>query len=84
MLVGVISDTHNRIENVRKIISLFNKEKVGAVIHTGDITKAETLVCFQTLIALYMAYMEIMTGLRTAYREFAVNITLNLKNRLII
>ena len=57
MLVGVISDTHNRIENVRKIISLFNKEKVGAVIHTGDITKAETLSMFSDLnCPLYGVY----------------------------
>jgi uncharacterized protein len=49
MLVGVVSDTHNNIRNIKKIISLFNTEKVGLVIHTGDISKAETLKIFSNL-----------------------------------
>tara|TARA_B100000989_G_C19531444_1_gene470212 strand:- start:6356 stop:6847 length:492 start_codon:yes stop_codon:yes gene_type:complete len=49
MLIGVISDTHNNIKNIDKIISLFNNEKVDLVIHTGDITNAETLKKFSLL-----------------------------------
>jgi len=49
MLVGVVSDTHNNVKNIKNIIYLFNKEKVDLVIHTGDITKAETLKKFRTL-----------------------------------
>tara|TARA_A100001011_G_C14255151_1_gene819694 strand:- start:1039 stop:1530 length:492 start_codon:yes stop_codon:yes gene_type:complete len=49
MFIGVISDTHNNIKNIDKIISLFNKEKVDLVIHTGDVTKAETLRKFSLL-----------------------------------
>ena len=49
MFIGVISDTHNNIKNIDKIISLFNNEKVDLVIHTGDITKAETLKKFSLL-----------------------------------
>ena len=49
MLVGVVSDTHNRVGNVRNIISLFNSHKVELVIHTGDITKAQTLSYFSEL-----------------------------------
>ena len=49
MMIGVISDTHNNIKNIDKIISLFNNEKVDLVIHTGDITKAETLKRFSLL-----------------------------------
>ena len=51
MLVGVISDTHNNIKNIKKIICLFNEEQVGLVIHTGDISKAETLRNFSELDA---------------------------------
>ena len=49
MLVGVVSDTHNNIKNIKKIISLFNEEQVDLVIHTGDISKATTLEIFSDL-----------------------------------
>ena len=49
MFIGVISDTHNNVKNIDKIIRLFNDEKVDLVIHTGDITKAETLKKFNSL-----------------------------------
>jgi putative phosphoesterase len=51
MLVGVVSDTHNNIKNIKKIICLFNEEQVCLVIHTGDISKAETLRNFSELDA---------------------------------
>ena len=49
MLVGVVSDTHNNLKNVESIINIFNKEDVNLVIHTGDISKAETLRLFSNL-----------------------------------
>jgi hypothetical protein len=51
MLVGVVSDTHNNIKNIKKIICLFNDEQVDLVIHTGDISKAGTLRIFSDLNA---------------------------------
>ena len=38
MRIGVVSDTHNNIKNVGKIVELFNASGVDRVIHTGDIT----------------------------------------------
>ena len=49
MLVGVVSDTHNNIKNIENIINIFNKEEVNLVIHTGDVSKAETLRLFSRL-----------------------------------
>ena len=49
MLIGVVSDTHNNIKNIKKIIHLFNEAQVELVIHTGDISKAETLKIFSSL-----------------------------------
>ena len=49
MLLGVVSDTHNRISNVEKIIDIFNEKGVDKVIHTGDITNANTLNRFSRL-----------------------------------
>jgi len=41
--IGVVSDTHNQIRNVRRIVELFNAARVDHVVHTGDITEARTL-----------------------------------------
>ena len=43
MKIGVVSDTHNNLKNVRKIVELFNANDVERVIHTGDISQAKTL-----------------------------------------
>ena len=49
MLIGVVSDTHNNLKNIDKIIYLFNKEKVNLVIHTGDIANAKSFEKFSNL-----------------------------------
>ena len=49
MLVGVVSDTHNNISNVKSIIDIFNEEEVDVVLHTGDISKPNTLKIFKEL-----------------------------------
>ncbi len=36
MKIGIISDTHDDIENVQEAIQIFNKNKVDYVIHAGD------------------------------------------------
>lgn len=43
MRIGVISDTHNRLPNVARIVELLNEARVSCVVHTGDITQAATL-----------------------------------------
>ena len=57
MRVGVVSDTHNNLANVRRIVALFNEAEVCRVVHTGDITQAKTLDLFADLRApLYGVY----------------------------
>ncbi|MEM1434675.1 MAG: YfcE family phosphodiesterase [Pseudomonadota bacterium] len=41
--IGVVSDTHNNLKNVARIVELFNSAGVERVIHTGDISQAKTL-----------------------------------------
>jgi putative phosphoesterase len=41
--IGVISDTHNHLPNVRSLVALLNAAGVERVVHTGDITQAKTL-----------------------------------------
>ena len=49
MILGVVSDTHNHIANVKKIVTIFNSRKVDLVIHTGDISQPKTLERFSRL-----------------------------------
>ena len=49
MLIGVVSDTHNRVKHVEKIVNLFNSYELSLVVHTGDITNAKTLDLFSNL-----------------------------------
>ncbi len=51
MRIGVVSDTHNNLRNVRRIVELFNESGVERVIHTGDITQAKTIEVFADLEA---------------------------------
>lgn len=51
MRIGVVSDTHNNLSNVARIVELFNDAGVERVIHTGDITQAKTLDVFANLHA---------------------------------
>ena len=43
MRIGVVSDTHNNLANVRRIVELLNAAGVERVVHTGDVTQAKTL-----------------------------------------
>lgn len=49
MRIGVVSDTHNNLKNVRRIVELFNGSGIEHVIHTGDITQAKTIDAFANL-----------------------------------
>jgi len=49
MQIGIVSDTHNNLKNIDKIISLFNEERVSTVIHSGDIASARSLEKFSEL-----------------------------------
>jgi putative phosphoesterase len=43
MRIGVVSDTHNHLSNVTRIVEIFNGARVTRVVHTGDITQPKTL-----------------------------------------
>jgi putative phosphoesterase len=49
--IGVVSDTHNHLPNVGRIVELFNAARVARVVHTGDITQPKTLDAFARLEA---------------------------------
>jgi putative phosphoesterase len=57
MKIGIVSDTHNNLKNVGRIVELFNEANVERVIHTGDITQAKTIDVFAGLtMPMYGVY----------------------------
>jgi putative phosphoesterase len=42
MLIGVISDTHDNMPQIKKAVDLFNEKKVEHVVHAGDFTSPFT------------------------------------------
>jgi putative phosphoesterase len=43
MKIAIISDTHDNVANLKKVVSFIKKEKIKILIHCGDIFKPETL-----------------------------------------
>ena len=93
MFVGVVSDTHNKIENVQTIINIFNQENVDVVIHTGDISKPETLRMFSGLDCPLMGVFgnndRVESGLKEVCNQYDFNFkeppfSLILKDRKIV
>jgi uncharacterized protein len=49
MIIGVISDTHDDIMNVKQAIKIFNEYKVNYVIHAGDYIYPGVVLEFKNL-----------------------------------
>jgi putative phosphoesterase len=49
MRIGVISDTHDQIERIKKAVALFTGENVDLVVHCGDIVSPFTLQFYRGL-----------------------------------
>ena len=49
MKIGIISDSHEQVENIKKAVEFFNKEKVDCVYHCGDIISPSVLHLFAKL-----------------------------------
>ncbi len=49
MLVGIMSDTHDNMPQIKKAVGLFNGKKVEHVIHAGDFTSPFTFRALKDL-----------------------------------
>jgi uncharacterized protein len=49
MIIGVLSDTHDNLANIRKAVEIFSKNGVEALIHGGDFCSPFTLAEFKPL-----------------------------------
>jgi putative phosphoesterase len=52
MKIGLISDTHDNIQNIQNAIISFNDKHVRVVIHAGDIVSPETVEAFDGMIPI--------------------------------
>lgn len=49
MLIGIMSDSHDNMNAIRKAVEVFNGKKVSAVLHAGDIVSPFTASEFEKL-----------------------------------
>jgi len=49
MKLGIISDTHNHIENTRRAVEIFRERDVERIIHCGDLTTTPIVDLFKGL-----------------------------------
>ncbi|MDD5065419.1 MAG: metallophosphoesterase [bacterium] len=68
MLVGIMTDTHENMENIRKAVDFFNKKGVELVLHCGDIISPITFKEFDRL----NCRMELVFGNNDGERVFLV------------
>ena len=79
MKIGVISDTHNRLPNVARIVELLNHAGVDRVVHTGDITQPQTLELLARLDApLHAVYGNNDAGERAGLEKAAARLGIEL------
>jgi len=48
-LIGIISDSHDNMNAIRKAVEFFNEKKVKAVLHAGDLISPFTARAFKDL-----------------------------------
>ena len=48
-MIGIISDTHEQVDKIKKAVKIFKKKKVRFVVHCGDIISPPTLKLFKGL-----------------------------------
>ncbi|MFH1052889.1 MAG: YfcE family phosphodiesterase [Candidatus Woesearchaeota archaeon] len=48
-MIGIISDTHDNVQNIMNAVEVFKKLKVKLVIHLGDIVAPATVIYFKDL-----------------------------------
>lgn len=79
MKIGVVSDTHNRLPNVARIVELLNHAGVDRVVHTGDITQPKTLAVLARLDApLHAVFGNNDSGERSGLRNAAARLGIDL------
>ncbi len=69
MLIGIISDTHDDMEQIKKAVIFFNRKGVGLVLHAGDIVSPFTFEYFRDLVAEFAGIFGNNDGDKLLVRE---------------
>ncbi len=80
MKVGIISDTHDRLDNLKKAIEIFYKEKVGLIIHCGDWISPFTLEYFDFICQGFRVPVKSVFGNNEGDIKRIIKRNANLKN----
>ena len=70
MKIGIISDTHDYLPNIRKAVDIFNGENVDIVVHCGDFVSLFVIKEFERLNARIVATYGNNDGERTKLKEW--------------
>ncbi|MCP4428407.1 MAG: metallophosphoesterase family protein [Chloroflexi bacterium] len=54
MKIGILSDTHNNTDNLKRALAIFRREGVETLIHCGDMTAPETAVHLTGFTIIYV------------------------------
>ncbi|WP_421077751.1 MJ0936 family phosphodiesterase [Methanothermococcus sp. Ax23] len=70
MKIGIISDTHDYLPNIKKAVDIFNNENVDIVVHCGDFVSLFVIKEFERLNARVVATYGNNDGERTKLKEW--------------
>ena len=75
-MIGIMSDSHDNLDAIRKAIKIFNNRDLDLVIHAGDLISPFTASEFQKLdselVAIYGNNDGEREGLKNAYKEICL------------
>jgi uncharacterized protein len=75
-MIGIMSDSHDNLEAIRKAVKLFNNKDLDLVIHAGDLISPFTAQEFQKLdpelVAIFGNNDGERDGLKTAYKDICL------------
>ncbi len=75
-MIGIMSDSHDNIDAIRRAVKIFNKGDLELVIHAGDLISPFTALEFQKLdpelVAIYGNNDGERAGLKNAYKEICI------------
>ncbi len=72
-MIGIMSDSHDNLDAIRKAIKIFNNKELDLVIHAGDLISPFTATEFKELeselVAIYGNNDGEREGLKSAYKD---------------
>jgi putative phosphoesterase len=75
-MIGIMSDSHDNIDAIRKAVNIFNNKDLDLVIHAGDLISPFTANEFQKLdpelVAVYGNNDGEREGLKNSYKEICL------------